>query len=293
LAKIAAELNEALARRREHGTPGRTMSRVIAQAQGWIVADVLCTHGPRDRPYEERHTHPTIAMVLAGSFQYRCPAGYSVMTPGSLMLGNADRCFLCSHQHGDGDRCISFWYEPDYFARLAADAGARGRNAGFSVSALPAVRPLSSLIARASAGALGARDVPWDELAVNLAVRTLQLTAGTSRDQRALPVNAEARVSRTVRAIDRYPGAPLTLDTLSTEAGLSPYHYLRTFERVTGLTPHQYVRRARLRYAATRLLTEPGKVLDIALDCGFGDVSNFNRAFREEFGVSPRGFRNT
>jgi AraC family transcriptional regulator len=32
-------------------------------------------------------------------------------------------------------------------------------------------------------------------------------------------------------------------------------------------------------------------VLDIALDCGFGDVSNFNRTFRAEFGVSPREYR--
>jgi AraC-like DNA-binding protein len=41
------------------------------------------------------------------------------------------------------------------------------------------------------------------------------------------------------------------------------------------------------------LAAEPGKVIDIALDCGFGDVSNFNRAFRTEFGVSPRVFRRT
>jgi ketosteroid isomerase-like protein len=51
-------------------------------------------------------------------------------------------------------------------------------------------------------------------------------------------------------------------------AGLSPYYFLRTFERVTGITPHQYVMRARLREAATRLVAEPGNVLDIALDCG-------------------------
>jgi AraC-like DNA-binding protein len=45
--------------------------------------------------------------------------------------------------------------------------------------------------------------------------------------------------------------------------------FLRTFQQLTGLTPHQFV-------------------LDIALDCGFGDVSNFNRAFRNEFGENPR-----
>ncbi len=58
-----------------------------------------------------------------------------------------------------------------------------------------------------------------------------------------------------------------------------------------GITPHQYVLRARLRDAANRLVGESDKVLDVAFDSGFGDVSNFNRAFRTEFGVSPRGFR--
>jgi AraC-like DNA-binding protein len=56
-------------------------------------------------------------------------------------------------------------------------------------------------------------------------------------------------------------------------------------------TPHQYVVRARLRLSAQRLADAPGKIVDIALDCGFEDVSNFNRAFRAEFGESPRAYR--
>jgi AraC family transcriptional regulator len=88
------------------------------------------------------------------------------------------------------------------------------------------------------------------------------------------------------------PDAEHSLARLADEAGLSPYHFLRTFQKVVGLTPHQYVMRMRLRGAATRLIEEPTSVLDIALDCGFGDVSNFNRSFRAEFGVSPRRFRN-
>jgi AraC-like DNA-binding protein len=106
-----------------------------------------------------------------------------------------------------------------------------------------------------------------------------------------VPSNAEARVTKIVRTIARHPDASLTLDALAREAGLSRYHFLRTFEQLTGITPHQYVRRSRLREAGMRLIAEPGSVLNIALDCGFGDISTFNRAFRTEFGMSPRAFR--
>jgi AraC family transcriptional regulator len=290
LAKIALALEDALARRREGGTPGRTTPRIIARGDGWTVADVVCTSGPQDRPFEEQHTHYTIAIVVAGSFQYRSARGRGLMTSGSLMLGNEGDCFVCGHQHGEGDRCVSFWYAADYFERLAADAGARRRSATFTVPRLPPLLTLSPLVARAGAGAVGAA-VPWEELAVTLAVSTVKAAAGIASNHDSFPANAEARVARVVRAIDRYPSAPLTLGHLARQAGLSPYHFLRTFERVTGITPHQYVRRARLREAGMRLVAEPGKVLDLALDSGFGDVSNFNRAFRAEFGMSPIAFR--
>ena len=56
-------------------------------------------------------------------------------------------------------------------------------------------------------------------------------------------------------------------------------------------TPYQYLLRTRLREAATRLATGRDRILDIALTSGFEDLSNFNHAFRAEFGVSPRVFR--
>ena len=91
--------------------------------------------------------------------------------------------------------------------------------------------------------------------------------------------------------IERHPEARLALGDLAREAGLSRYHFLRTFQQLTGVTPHKYILRTRLREAAIRLAAEPAKVLDTALDCGFADVSNFNRAFRSEFGVTPRLYR--
>jgi len=291
LAKIAVELKRALVRRAEHGTPGQTTPRIIARGDGWTVADVVCTCGPRDRSFEEQHTHYAIAIVVAGSFQYRSPLGRALMTPGSLMLGNAGQCFECGHEHAEGDRCVSFWYAPGYFERLAADARAFRAGAAFATPRLPALGLLSPLVARASAGIIESAHAPWEEIGVALAARAVSIATGTAPDPVGLPPNAAARVTQTIRAIERHTGANLTLGALARHAGLSPYHFLRTFERITGVTPHQYVLRARLREAAVRLVDGPAKIVDVALDCGFADISNFNRAFRKEFGVSPRAYR--
>ena len=291
MANIAVTLTDVLAVRRESGSPGGTIPRVVARGDGWSVADVLCTSGPRDRPFEERHDRYAIAVVVAGTFLYRSPTGRGVMTPGSLLLGNTGHCFECGHQHGEGDRCVSFWYDTEYFERLAADAGARGRRAGFAVSRLPPVRSLSPLVTRAWAGTLGTRTVPWEELAIVLASRSLELAANVGFMSARRPLNAEALITRAVREIDHHPAGDHRLGRLARHAGVSPFHFLRTFEHVVGVTPHQYVLRTRLRHAAVRLRAEAEKVIDIALDCGFGDVSNFNRAFRTEFGMSPRTFR--
>jgi AraC-like DNA-binding protein len=290
LAKLALDLDHALARRREAGTPGRTAPRALAAGDGWSVSDVVCTCGPRDRPYEERHDGYSISLVVAGSFEYRCPAGRAVMTAGSLMLGTNGHGFECAHRHGEGDRCVAFFYDADHFERLAMDAGASARGPRFPVARLPQVREMSSLVARITAAVGGTEDAAWDEFAVSLATRTIAVAAGLPPDARALPPNALAKVTRVARAIERHPDAVFSLDRLASGVGLSPYHFLRTFRHATGVTPHQFVLRARLRDAAERL-SGPGRVLDIALDSGFDDVSNFNRAFRTEFGMAPLAFR--
>jgi len=296
LAKIAVELEQALGQRRVNGSAGQMSAHLLAQGGGWSITDMVCTSGPQDRPFEERNTHFAIAIVTAGSFQYRASnhhakAGGELMAPGSLLLGNAGQCFECSHEHGAGDRCLSFTYAPDYFERIAADAGIRGRSANFCSLRLPPLRALSPLVARACAGLTQATDFPWEELSLQIAAQTVRLAHDLLPDANDASPSSVARVTRTVRMIERRRDGRLGVGNLAREAGLSPYHFLRTFERLTGLTPHQYLRRARLREAATRLVAEPAKVLNIALDCGFGDVSNFNRAFRAEFGVTPRGFR--
>src|SRR5262249_18015533 len=91
--------------------------------------------------------------------------------------------------------------------------------------------------------------------------------------------------------LDANAHEPLDLETTAREAGLSPFHFLRMFSRTIGVTPHQYLVRARLRRAARLLADRDRAITDVALDVGFGDLSNFVRTFHRAAGVSPRGFR--
>lgn len=287
MAKVALELERALALRQPE-TSGGTLRRRLAEGDGWGVDDIVCTAGPRDRPFEERHASVALAVVVAGTFNYRCASGEALLTPGSLFLGDAGDAFECGHEHAAGDRCVSFHFERGTFERLAAEAGAARARLGRP--SLPPLRALSPPVARAWAG-VASGDAPWEEIAFDLAGRALRLAAGEARRSPAPPPNAEARVTRVVRALEGRLDEPLSLGVLAREAGLSPYHFLRTFRAVTGVTPHQYLLRARLREAARRLARGNERVLDLALDSGFGDLSNFNRTFRAEFGRSPRAWR--
>jgi AraC family transcriptional regulator len=302
LAKIAIALEDALARRARDGSPGSLGTRLIAEGDGWTVEDVLCTSDRRDRRFEEQHTCYRVVIVLAGTFQYRCAVGNALMTPGALLLGNSGDCFECGHDHAAGDRCLAFGFTPELFERLSADVNVSPRGSatpGFNRANVPPLRALTGIVASATHALIdndndGVAPL-WEELALKLAARAVELTHEDScrpraRGREATP-SAEARVTRVARLIDSDCSADLTLAVLAREARLSPYHFLRTFERLTGLTPHQYVRRARLREAALRLAAEPTKIVDVALESGFGDVSTFNRAFRAEFRTNPHAYR--
>ena len=178
------------------------------------------------------------------------------------------------------------------FERLAHDVGVRGKSR-FAALRVPPLDELAPLVAETSAAwtqpaALTAHG--WEELGIRLAAAAARCAADPTRVPRN-PRNAESGIARAVRLIERDPRAPLPLSVLAREARLSRFHFVRAFARVTGLTPHRYLRRARLRQAAARLASSDARVIDIALDCGFRDVSNFNHAFRAELGAAPLEWR--
>jgi AraC family transcriptional regulator len=263
---------------------GKIATTILKSGNGWSAGDVVCTSGPRDKPFSEQHNAISIAVVLEGSFQYRSALGSEVMSPGSLLLGNFGQNFECGHEHGTGDRCLAFYYTPDFFERARFGPV-------FPVHRIPPIRPLAPWIVEARLGTQMPGNVIFEDLAYELAGGVLRLL-GTSEEVRRMPTAAdERRVSTTLRFIEANLDQPLPLELLASNARMSEFHFLRVFKQVAGITPHQYILHARLRRAGLQLKTSCDDVLKIALDAGFRDLSNFNQAFRSEFGVSPTRFR--
>src|SRR5262245_15299747 len=148
LAEIAVDARRGSAQPAGPG-PGRLDVRALAQGPSWTVDEVVCSCGPADRPYGERHDHVVVAIVMSGTFQYRGSGsnGREMMTPGSVLLGSAGQCFECGHEHGVGDRCLSFRFAPNYFETIAD----RRADRAFRSLRLPPLRTLSPVIADASA----------------------------------------------------------------------------------------------------------------------------------------------
>jgi AraC-like DNA-binding protein len=262
----------------------------LAAASGWRISDVVCTSGPRDRPFEERHETACIAAVAEGTFQYRSAQGGAVMTPCAILLGNAGDCFECGHEHGMGDRCLSFHFTPDYLEEIIA-AVPGVRRMGFSAQCLPPLPLTVPLLAAAEAARDQGDGALLEELGLRLAGAVAMALASAGRIARAPSRDHRERMTEAVRRIEAHADQRLTLSELAHNAGMSPYHFLRSFRQVVGITPYQFVLRIRLHRAAVLLRRTHKPVSAIAFNARFNDLSTFNHRFRGAMGDNPSIYR--
>ena len=262
---------------------------MLAQGCGWSVSNVTFRATAARSRFESRHDSIAIVAVTAGSFRYRSTRGCVTLMPGALMLGNAGDPFECRYDETWGDRCVSFSYTPDYFERIAA--GVTGaRRAGF----LPIVcrRPRSRSRSRRKSKLRCTRADAgrWEELALRVAGDALAAAADQPHPPRE---RDERRVINALDLIEARYAEPLSVGAIAGAVHMSPYHFLRVFRAVAGVTPHQYLVRTRLRHAAIALATTDQPIATVAFAHGFGDLSTFVTTFGRVFGAAPRAYRAT
>jgi AraC-like DNA-binding protein len=90
---------------------------------------------------------------------------------------------------------------------------------------------------------------------------------------------------------DRHYAEPLGLETLASAAGVSKYHFLRSFAAAYGQTPAQYLSYRRVERAQDLLRATNLTVTETCHLVGFTSVGSFSRKFRQLVGVSPSAYQ--
>ncbi|MXM68585.1 AraC family transcriptional regulator [Streptomyces sp. HUCO-GS316] len=86
---------------------------------------------------------------------------------------------------------------------------------------------------------------------------------------------------------------PLVLDDLARSVMMSKFHFIRVFQRTTGVTPGRFLSAVRLHEAKSLLIHSPLNVAEISARVGYSSASTFSRRFTASVGLSPTQFRRT
>ena len=123
-----------------------------------------------------------------------------------------------------------------------------------------------------------------------LLIRLNRMALRDTTSQRQGVSRSDPKIAQVLDYINGNLAADLSVDRLAALCYASKYHFMRRFRELTGYSVHQYVTEKRL-LAAAELLRGGAAAQEAGLRCGFQDYSAFQRAFKRQFGLTPRQLR--
>ncbi len=228
-------------------------------------------------------------------FRFRNDPGHRVRMARVSAIIPPDEPFEASYLEADG-KIASFEIYPAFFADVIRRAGISPVNlhrlppAGFVINRR--VDVLCSLLMRETENGASLGSLYFKTLATALII------AVASQADVRLPGAGNIyiqnqQIQRAVSYIEANFRSKLTIEDLARVSNLSLFHFCRLFSRMVGLTPHEYIRSCRIRFAE-RLLWLHGaqcSIAEVAAESGFADQAHFTRHFRRVFGKTPKAYR--
>lgn len=128
-------------------------------------------------------------------------------------------------------------------------------------------------------------------LFVQLIVLLTRLMLGNNLNLEAEDIKYDEVIGKVLEYINSNLSEDLSVDKISEVFYMNKYHLMHKFKKQTGYTVHNYILQKRL-IKANALIKKGMQLTEVCLECGFGDYSNFMRAFKKMFGVSPKKYNN-
>ncbi|MFT8889915.1 MAG: AraC family transcriptional regulator [Ethanoligenens sp.] len=243
--------------------------------------------GVRQKFPNHFHDYYVIGFIENGKRALLCKGQEYVIRPGDITLfnpGDNHTCWQLQEEPLDY-RCLNI--QPDTMQAAAAEIQESGTLPLFSQNVLAqsdladSLRELHRRIMEKD------RDFKKEELFLFLIEQLLREYAETlSSDEKEEP---SATIQTVCGFLDEHFAEVISLDQLSTLAGLNKYHLLHAFTKQKGISPYCYLETVRVNHAK-KLLEQGESPLDTAFATGFHDQSHFTNFFKKFIGLTPRQY---
>lgn len=133
----------------------------------------------------------------------------------------------------------------------------------------------------------------WHQLLYKVYITELMVHVNNLAFNDKMQLNIDIKKSNLIDQIIEYINnrieEDITIDEISEYFYLSKFHLSREFKKYTGTTIHRYIVQKKL-IEAKELILKEMPITDVYKKCGFGDYSNFFRAFKNEYGITPKQY---
>lgn len=246
------------------------------------------------------HDFYEVYFLLSGDVTYTIESRLYRVMPGEMLLINPRELHqVCIRPEMSAYERYTLWLDPQLLSRLSSPQSDLFRcfdssrpNYGNLLKLTPEEQQLiqslfETLWLEYDSAGYGS-DLLRESVLIQLLVAVNRI-AKRDGGQHEESSRSSRIVTAAVEYINQHYDAPLSLDLLAEQCFVSKYHLSHEFNRQVGTSVHRYILKKRL-LNARQLLAEgepPSRVHSL---CGFGDYAGFYRAFRAEYGVTPREY---
>lgn len=231
----------------------------------------------------EPHTHEAFGLgaIERGTERFRYAGADHLAGAGSLVLMNPDALHTGRAETEDGWRYRMIYLDREVLETITGEDG------WWFADAVRQDAARAARVTRLLDGLWQAREpLAFDSLLLDL-VATLRDHARVG--QRA-PAEAAMRFVPVIDYLHAHLHERITLDALAAVAGLSPFHFLRSFRACHGATPQQMLMALRV-HAAKRRLSAGEPPAQVAAATGMADQAHLTRAFARRYGTTPARYQ--
>jgi AraC-like DNA-binding protein len=250
-----------------------------------------------------RHAHPHCHVLLkvdGDDTQFLVGDHVAPLTDELAVLVNAWETHAYVHDPSRKNALIlALYIEPDWLRSFRPNWAASGSPGFFEHSAGEVSAHIRQTALDLAAemvhepGASRRQEELLSELMIAVIERfTPWRSIGASLREIARSSAVDFRVRRAISLMRSDPAAPLSIERLASEAGLSRAHFFRMFEASTGVTPHVFLNVLKVELAVGAVVDGDESFSAIGDRLGFSAPAHFTRFFRDHCSVAPSEFRN-